>query len=185
MRKFFKLICLGLVFVSTCLCFAACENGGAKGNDGGEFPEKVQLAQAMLKEVEFENSDMVKLKQKDGEVTVTGNIDEMSKSQKNVYGDDGVSHVVVVKFTFDKERTLSYFKIFGDDVRVYSDEKNVENYTGSISELLDNESGEDSYCNLILSAKTKEYKFLCKYSDGKESVVTLKIDATLASSKSE
>ncbi len=185
MKKFIKLCSLVLATVSACLVFASCGNGGAKGNSGGEFPEKIELSTAMLKEVQFENSDMVKLEQKNDVVTVSGQIDSMSKSQKNVFGVDEVNHVVTIKVIFDKERTLSYFKLEGDVTKVYSDDRNVQNYTGSITELLANESGEDPYCNLILSAQTKEYKLLAKYTDGKESLITLKNSATLATAKPE
>ena len=54
-----------------------------------------------------------------------------------------------------------------------------------ITELLDNESGEDAFCYLVLSANTKEYEFTAKYTDGVESVFKMKIEATLSSAKSE
>ena len=63
--------------------------------------------------------------------------------------------------------------------------KNDENYVGPLSSLLDNEDGEDAYCNLILSANTKEYSLIAKYSDDTSSEIKLKIDATLVTAVAE
>ena len=56
---------------------------------------------------------------------------------------------------------------------------------GSLTDLLDNESGEDAYCNLVLSANTKNYSITAKYSDGHEVQITLEITATLATAQVE
>ena len=147
--------------------------------------EKVELSKVTLGEVEFENADTVTLKQDCDDVTVSGKIDAMSESQKNAYGVEGVTHVVGVKFTFDKERTLSKFEIKGNITKVFSDDSTDENYVGSLTSLLDNESGEDAYTYLVLSANTKNYTLKAVYTDDTESVITVKIDATLATASAE
>ena len=93
--------------------------------------------------------------------------------------------MIVVKFEFDKERTIDSFTIRGDVTKVYSTNKNDENYVGSLSSLLDNKDGEDAYCNLILSANTKEYTLISKYSDDTTSEIKLKINATLVTAVAE
>ena len=105
----------------------------------------------------------------------------MSDLQKNVFGDESVSHVVVLKYLFDKERTIDSFEIKGKKTKVYSTDNSVENFAGSISDLLDNEPGEDAFCNLILSANTKQYTLRATYSDSTVSTIVLTIDATLIS----
>jgi hypothetical protein len=70
-------------------------------------------------------------------------------------------------------------------VKVFATDKNVEGYVGSISELLDNDPGEDAFCYLVLSANTKEYDISSRYTDGTESVISLKIEATLSSANAE
>ena len=147
--------------------------------------EEITLAKTILGEVEFENSDKVKLKQDNDEWIISGEIETMSPAQASAFGVEGINHVVVVKFMFDKERTIDYFKIKGETTKVYSTDKTDENYVGSISSLLDSESGEDAFCYLILSAKTKEYELTSKYTDGIESTVELKIEATLSQAISE
>ena len=147
--------------------------------------EKISLAKTVLNEVEFENSEKVKLNQQDNKWIVSGEIESMLVAQKSSFGVDGVTHIVVLKFEFDNERTIDYFKIDGENVKVFSTEKNVEGYVGSISELLDNEPGEDAFCYLVLSANTKEYDLISRYTDGTESVVSLKIEATLSSANAE
>ena len=183
MKKVFKSISTFVLLFAMCFAFVACGSEG-RGNNK-TVGESVELSSAMLGEIQFDNSDTVRIEQNERDVKISGKIDAMSKSQKNAFGVDDATHVVALKLTFDKERTIASFKIQGDIIKVYSDEKNVDNYVGSISDLLDNESGEDSYCNLILSANTKEYKLITEYSDGHESVLNLKIEATLASSSAE
>lgn len=150
-----------------------------------ESNEKITLAKTILGEVEFENNDKVKIDRKEDEWIVSGEIEAMSAAQKYAFGVDGVTHMVVLKFLFDDERTIDYFKIQGETTKVYSTNKNDENYVGSISGLLDNESGEDAFCYLILSANTKEYNLTARYTDGVEFVSKITIDATLVSAKDE
>ena len=109
----------------------------------------------------------------------------MKSNTAFAFGIDGVTHMVVLKFLFDDERTIDYFKIQGETTKVYSTNKNDENYVGSISGLLDNESGEDAFCYLILSANTKEYNLTARYTDGVEFVSKITIDATLVAAKDE
>lgn len=150
-----------------------------------ESNEKITLAKTILGEVEFENNDKVKIDRNEDEWIVSGEIEAMSAAQKSAFGVDGVTHTVVLKFLFDDERTIDYFKIQGETTKVYSTNKNDENYVGSISGLLDNESGEDAFCYLILSANTKEYNLTARYTDGVEFVSKITIDATLVSAKDE
>lgn len=147
--------------------------------------EEITLAKTVLREVEFENSEKVKLNQVDDGFVVDGEIESMSPAQVSAFGVEKVSHVVVFKCLFDKERTIDYFKIKGDTVKVYSTDKNDEGYVGSISNLLDNDASEDAFCYLILSANTKEYEIMSKYTDGVESNFKIKIEATLSETKSE
>ena len=174
MKSIFVL-CLGLI---SFVC-VACEKKTQKP------AEEITLAKTILGEVEFKNSDKVKLEQNNDEWIVSGEIETMSPAQKSSFGVDDVSHVVVLKFEFDNERTIDYFKIKGETIKVYSTDKSDENYVGTISELLDNEKGEDAFCYLVLSANTKEYELTSRYTDGTESVVSIKIEASLSSAKSE
>lgn len=155
------------------------------GNEKSKTAESVTLDKTVLSEVEFENSDKVKLKQKDDVVEITGEIEAMSASQKSAFGVSDVTHVVVIKFMFDKERTIDSFEIKGDVTKVYSTDKTKENYVGSISGLLDNESGDDAYCYLILSANTKQYTLTSTYTDSTSSKITLNINATLVTANEE
>ncbi len=180
LSMFMFVICLSFVLVS-----CGKSNGNNNQNGGGATAEKVSLSKVMLEDVEFENSKETKIKQENGEIEVSGTIDAMSKSQKLKYGDENVTHVVALKFSFDKERTLSKFEIEGKQTKVYSTDKNTQNYVGSITDLLDSEDGEDSFCYLILSAETEEYKFVSTYTDGTESKVKLEIEATLATATVE
>lgn len=182
MKKFFKILGACLAVLVICFSFSACEN---ETKSSEKSAEKVELTTAMIDDVEFENSESTTIKQNEKDVVIGGRIDAMSKSQKNKYGVDEVTHVVTIKVTFDRERTISSFEIKGDITKVYADEKDVPNYCGKLSDLLDNEPGEDAYCNLILSASTKKYTLTAKYSDGEESSISLKIDATLATAKAE
>lgn len=178
MKKILKsifVIFFGLIAV---IC-VACENKVLMGN------EKITLAKTVLGEVEFENSEKVKLDKEGDNWVVSGEIETMSPAQKSSFGLDDVSHVVVLKFEFDNERTIDYFKIKGETVKVFSTDKNNENYVGTISELLDNEKGEDAFCYLVLSANTKEYELTSRYTDGTESVISLTIEASLSSTKAE
>lgn len=169
-----------IIFIAMIAIFVA-----ACGKSESKIAEKVTLAKTVLSEVEFENSDKVKLKQNGENVEISGEIEAMSDAQKSAFGVSGVTHVVVVKIMFDEERTIDSFEIKGDVTKVYSTDKTVENYVGTISELLDNKSSEDAYCNLILSANTKNYTLTCKYSDSTTSVIKLVIDANLVTAVAE
>lgn len=178
MRKIVKnTLIVILTFVS--FCFVAC------GESKTKTAEEVTLAKTVLGEVEFENSEKVKLKQDENNVVISGEIEAMSDAQKSAFGVDGVTHVVVIKFMFDDERTIDSFEIKGSVTKVYSTDKTVENYVGSISELLENKPSEDAYAKLILSANTKNYTLTCKYSDSTKSVINLKIDANLVTAVAE
>ena len=157
----------------------------ACGMEKGSFAESVSLDKTILNEVEFENSDKVKIENMENGYKITGEIEGMSPAQVSAFGDEDVSHVVVVKFMFDKERTIDSFEIKGKVTKVYSTNKDVENYVGKLSDLLDNESSEDAFCYLILSANTKEYTLTSKYTDSTKSEVKLKIEANLVSAQSE
>lgn len=161
------------------ICFVAC------GKSETKIAEKITLAKTVLSEVEFENSDKVKLEQESSNVVINGEIEAMSKAQSSAFGVSDVSHVVVIKFMFDDERTIDSFEIKGDVTKVYSTDKTQENFVGLLSELLDNEPSEDAYCNLILSANTKNYTLTCKYTDGTTSVINLKIQADLVTAVGE
>lgn len=178
MMKMLKSIFVVFFGLIALVC-VACEKKMVIGN------EKITLAKTVLGEVEFENSEKVKLDKDDNNWIVSGEIETMSPAQKSSFGVDDVSHVVVLKFEFDNERTIDYFKIKGETIKVYSTDKNSENYVGTISELLDNEKGEDAFCFLVLSANTKEYELTSRYTDGTESIVRLKIEALLSSAKAE
>ena len=178
MKKIAKsLLTICMVLVS--LVFVAC------GKDAEKPAEKITLAKTILGEVEFENSDKVEIKQDEREWVVSGEIEAMTDAQKSAFGVENVTHIVVVKFEFDKERTIDYFKIEGETTKVYSTDDSDEKYVGSISDLLDSESSEDAFCYLILSANTKEYKLVSKYTDGVESEVELKIQATLVTATAQ
>lgn len=178
MRKFIKrTIVVVMLFISIC--------GVACGVMKNSVAEKVTLAKVVLNEVEFENSDKVELKQNNDEIKITGEIEAMSKAQKSAFGVNDATHVFVIKFEFDDERTIDSFEIKGDITKVYSTDKNTENYVDSISNLLDNKPSEDAYCNLILSANTKNYILTCKYSDSTESVIKITVDADLVTAVSE
>lgn len=176
---------ISLLVLMICVSFSFVCCGKANRADGKLPAEKVSLAKVMISDVEFENSKSTEIKQEGSKYTISGTIDSMSKSQKIAFGSDEVTHVVALKFTFDKERTISAFEIAGNEVKVYSDDKKVKNYVGSISELLDSEEGEDAYCNLVLSANTKSYRLKSTYSDGTESTIEVEIAATLATAKAE
>ncbi len=178
MKKLLKtVISLVLVFIS--VACVACKNKTTA------FSEEITLASTVLDEVEFESSKETKIKQADDGWIVTGRIEAMSEAQKSAFGVQGVTHVVVVKFEFDKKRTIDYFKIDGQTTKVYSTDKNEEGYVGSISSLLDSKSEEDAFCYLILSANTKTYELTAKYTDSVESKIKLNIDATLVTASSE
>lgn len=178
MKNRLKFILSFLLMIIT-VSFVAC------GQNKKTVAEKITLDKTVLSEVEFENSDKVKLKQNGSEVVVSGEIESMSAAQKSTYGVDEVTHVIVVKFMFDKERTIDSFEIKGNTTKVYSTDKNDKNYVGSISSLLDNESSEDAFCYLILSANTKNYTLTAKYTDDSTSVIEVKIDATLVTAKAD
>ena len=167
-----------LVAVTICAC-------GLTNDKNCKTAESIKFETAVLSEVEFKNSDTVTLSQECNNVQIEGTIEAMTAAQKNAYGVSDVSHVVVIEITFDKERTLSYFELNGNVTKVFSTNPEDENYVGSLTDLLDNESGEDAYSKLILSANTKEYKLLTRYTDGHESEIIVKISATLATAESE
>ena len=131
----------------------------------------------MLSEVEFENAKTVSIEQDSSVFTISGTIDAMSESQKTTFGVDEVTHVFVIKLTFDRERTLSYFELKGNTTKVYSTNSDDENYVGPLTDLLDNEEGEDAY--------TKEYSLTVKYTDDTESRIQVKVVATLATATEE
>lgn len=178
MRNIIKAIAVLSLGIISFFC-VACEKKYDKS------AEEISLAKTILGEVEFENSEKVKLKQDENEWVVSGEIEAMSPAQVSAFGVEDVTHVVVLKCLFDKERTIDYFKIKGETLKVFSTDKTDEGYVDSISNLLDNDPGEDAYCYLILSANTKEYELTTKYTDGVESVIEIKIDAVLSSAKSE
>ena len=179
MRKLLKFIAFGLILIIVPFVMISC------GYCESKIAEKVSLAKTILGEVEFENGENVELKQDCDEVVISGKIDSMSLAEASEFGKEDVSHVVVLKFEFDKEKTISFFEIKGEITKVYSVDSDEENYVGSISDLLDSEADEDAYCYLILSANTKEYKLTSKYSDDTLSTITVKIEATLVSSEAE
>lgn len=186
MKKTLKMIfSFMLLFVSS-VVFVACGTG-TPTNDKNKsmIPEKVELTSAMLDEIEFANAETVKIEQDKEIVTISGKIDAMSASQKNAYAVEDVTHVVALKINFDKERTLKTFKISGNVTKVYSVNSSEEGYVGPLTDLLDNDGGEDSYCNLILSAQTKTYTCKAVYTDETERVIVIKIDATLANASAE
>ena len=181
MKKIIKSASVLMFVLFMAVAVVACGNSKDKDNvEECTVEESVELGKVVFGEVEFENADTVKLEQDCDEVEITGKIESMSESQKNVYGVEDVTHVAVVKVIFDKERTLESFEIKGNVTKVFGADETVENYAGSLSSLLDNESGEDAYTHLILSAHTKEYKLTARYSDGSESVIKINIEATLA-----
>ena len=167
-----------------CLCLISC---GTKtdNHSNNAVAEKIELIKATLDDVEFENAETVKIDKENSIYKVKGTITAMSKSQKTAFGVEDATHFVALKFTFDKEKTISAFEIKGNTTKVYADNKNVENYVGSITELLDNDEKEDAFCYLILSANTKTYTFTSTYSDKTTSTVKLTIDATLATATTD
>lgn len=177
--KFYGLISFVLI-VAVVVC--AC---GFNNNSSCKSNEKIKLQTVVLNEVEFKNSDNVSFNQKCDEIEISGVIDAMSSAEKSVFGVQDVTHVVAVNLTFDKERTLSYLEIKGNNTKVYSTNSDDENFSGNLTDILDNETGEDAYCGLILSANTKNYQLTIKYTDGHESILKIKIDATLAEAVSE
>lgn len=182
MRKTFKFVASIMFSFLIAVSLVAC---GSKPEKGNSVPEKIELSKVVLSEVEFENANTVKLEQKDSTVTVSGTIDAMSASQKNAFGVQDVTHVVALKMTFDKEKTLKSFEIKGDKTKVFSENSSDDNYAGSLSELLDNEASEDAYTNLVLSANTKEYTLTAKYTDESTSAVKVVVKATLAVASAE
>ena len=157
----------------------------ACGSNDCKVKETVTLAKTVLGEVEFENGDKVTLKQECDMVVIGGNIDAMSAAELSEFGVEDVSHVVVLKFMFDKEKTIDSFEIKGGVTKIYSTDETNENYVGSITDLLDNEADEDAFAYLVLSANTKEYTLTSGYTDGTSSVLKVVIEATLASAKAE
>lgn len=184
MKIFKKLI---LIIMITFIPFITIACGSTvKGNNSKNGPsEKIELTKAVLNEVEFENAKTVSIKQEEHNFTISGTIDAMSKSQKNIFGVDDITHIFVIKLTFDRERTLSSFELKGNTTKVYSDNSSDDNYVGSLTDLLDNDDGEDSYAILILSANTKKYTLTAKYTDDTESEIQVKVVATLATATEE
>jgi len=192
MNKHLKKILMLSLALLFCITFISCgskNNNNSNNNDNNNqqvtISEKVELSKAMISDVEFENDDGVKIDKNGDTFTVSGIITAMSDSQKTAFGVDDVTHTVALKFTFDKEKTISTFEIKGNTTKVFSVDENVENYVGSITDLLDNEDNEDAYCHLVLSANTKNYTFKATYSDKSTSIIKLNVDATLATSTEE
>lgn len=179
MKKIIKTMLTFAIVAVVSVCAISCGNNTNKC----DVAEKVKLTKVVFNEVEFENAEAVKIKQECDRVEISGTVEAMSASQKNVFGDESVTHVVALKFEFDKERTLSKFEIKGNLTKVYSTNVADEHYVGSISDLLDNEKSEDSYTNLILSAGTESYTITSTYSDGSKSVVIVNMNVTLATAQ--
>lgn len=173
------------IFVLTLFVMVGASACNFMSNNECKTAEKLELSSAVINEVEFKNGDNVSLKQECKEVFVEGQIDAISEAQKSAFGQSDVTHVVVLKMTFDKERTLDSVEIKGANTKVFSTNPEDENYAGGLTDLLDNESGEDAYCNLVLSANTKNYSITAKYSDGHESQITIEITASLATAQVE
>lgn len=183
MKKFIKINLTLLLIVTALIGLNACSFLNLGNNC--KTAEKVELASTVLSEVEFNNSEQCSLIQECKDVEISGQIDAMSDAQKNAFALKDVTHVVVLKMTFDKERTLDSVAIKGENTKVYSTNKNDENYSGSLTDLLDNKSGEDAYCYLILAANTKNYSITAKYTDGHTSQISIKISATLVTAQVE
>ena len=181
--KIFKSISFMLMALIVSLQIISCGSGRENNQNG--IAEVVELTMAKINEVEFKNSKNVELKQEKNIATVSGIIDAMTNAQKEAFGDESVSHMIVVKLKFDKERTISKFEIKGNKTKVYSDSNSEENYAGKLTDILDNKENEDAYVNLILSANTSTYKFTATYTDGTVSNIDLKITATLAIASAE
>ena len=171
--------------LSVLLVFMASFSLVACGENDCKVKETVTLAKTVLGEVEIENSESVTLKQDCEKVVVGGQIEAMSLAESSEFGKEDVTHVVVLKFEFDKEKTVDSFEIKGEITKVYSTDEKDENYVGSITELLDNEADEDAFTYLVLSANTKEYTLTSEYTDGTTSTIKVVIDATLVSAKTE
>ena len=131
------------VFISGVICGCSFNN-----NLTYKLSEKIELKTVVLNEVEFKNADNVSLNQTYDKVVVGGVVDAMTDAEKAVFGVDDVTHVIAVGLTFDKERTLSYFEIKGNNTKVYSTNSEDENYVGNLTDILDNESGEDASSTL-------------------------------------
>ena len=84
MKNKIKII-IGLFLAIVSICFVAC------GKNEKATAEKITLDKTILSEIEFENSDKVKIKQNGNSVLVFGEIEAMSPAQKNAYGIDHVS----------------------------------------------------------------------------------------------
>lgn len=180
MKKYAKLL-LSVMFVFVlAFTLVACGEKNNKDNEKCDTAEKISLTTATIGEVEFDNADTVKLEQDCDEVVVSGKIDSMSASQKAAYGVEDITHVFAVKFEFDKERTLKTFEIKGKTTKVYSTDNTLENYVGSLTDLLDSSGDEDAYAKLVLSANTKEYKLKSVYTDGTISEISIDVSAALA-----
>ena len=195
MKKFKILPIVALIF---CVCFGLVSCGMNNNNNNNNNPdntgnnpqvqqmaEKVELSKTTLGDVEFENADTVKIDDANNIYSVKGTINAMTDAQITAYGVPEVTHAVALKLTFDKEKTLSECKIQGNTTKVFSTDKNAENYVGSISDLLDSEDEQDAFCYLVLSANTEEYTITATYSDKTTSVIKLNIEATLATSDAE
>ena len=165
----------------------ACTNNENNIEDANTnaVAEKITLDSATLGSVEFENADTVSINQEGNVYNISGTITALSESEKNAFGDSSVTHAVVLKYTFDKEKTISKFELKGNITKVFSDNTSDENYVGSISDLLDSEENEDAFCYLILSAKTKQYTLTATYTDKTSSVIKLNISATLATATTD
>ena len=189
MKKILKFVMSIAVLFAIGFSLVACGNdvqmNQGNQNQANRVAEKMELANATLGEIEFENADTVRIAQDGNQVAVTGTVNAMSAAQKNAFGDENVTHVVSLKYTFDKEKTISSFELKGNVTKVFSTNENDENYVGRLSDLLDSAEGEDAFCYLILSAATKQYTLTAKYTDETTSAITLKMNATLATATAE
>ncbi len=182
MKKTLKTLSIMMLACLTMIFAVACGNLGAKECSTAET---VTLQNATLGEVEFTNSDTVTLQQNCDNIEIGGTIEAMTAAQKSTYGVQSVTHAVTLKIEFDKQRTLDSVEVKGGVTKVYSSNSGDANYSGSLTDFLDSETGEDAYANLILSAQTKDYTITAKYTDNKESKLNIKISATLATADAE
>lgn len=183
--KKLKQFTVAFLVLFVCFAFVGCNevanpSGGDPNGQTKQIAEKFELGKTTLGSVEFENDEEVKISNNNETYEISGTIPAMTDAEKQAFGVDDVTHTVALKLTFDKEKTLSECKIQGNTTKVFSDNKDAENYVGSLTDLLDNESNQDAFCYLVLSANTKEYTITATYTDKTTSVLKLKINATLA-----
>ena len=183
MRKIFK-ITLSIIksFVVGDLLIG-CGNSGDQQqtnfqNKAAAIAENVELSSAVLGEIEFENASTVNLNKNGNQINITGRVDAMSAAQKNAFGDDSITHVVVLKFTFDTEKTVSSFELKGNVTKVFSTNESDEISPYPTVVIV-------AYCYLILSAGTSQYTLKTKYTDETTSTVIVNMNATLTTANAE